>query len=123
MTTRSALRRVVQVDRRSAKDDIKAIEIGMRSRADASTYFEEIEVQDRSPGIVVVRARREMAQRGGEHLRSYTAKHSLLAPRDLIGRRVRKAFKVADKEGRQAYPDFEGTVKRYSIPRQFFKVV
>ena len=61
MTTRSALRRVVQVDRRAAKDDIKAIESGMHSRADASTYFEEIEVQDRSPGIVVVRARREIA--------------------------------------------------------------
>ena len=94
MTRGSNFHLTVQVDRRSAKDDIKAIEKGMR-----------------------------MSKPGGMHLSSSTAKHSLLVPRDLIGRRVRKAFQVPDKEGHQVYQDFEGTVKKYSIPRQFFKVV
>jgi hypothetical protein len=115
--------RVVQVERRAAKNDIKAIKDGMRGRDDTSTYFEEIGAQDCSPGLVAGSARKEMAQQGGRHLRSSAAKYGVQpGPKDFIGRRVRKAFPVADEKGRMVPRNFEGTVKKYSIPRQFFKV-
>jgi len=115
--------RVVQVERRAAKNDIKAIEDGMRGRDDTSTYFEEIGAQDRSPGLVAGSARKEMAKQRGRHLRSSAAKYGVQpGPKDFIGRRVRKAFPVADEKGRMVPRNFEGTVKKYSIPRQFFKV-
>ena len=123
MTRGSNFHRIVQVDRRSAKDDIKAIEKGVRISSNKSTDFDDIGIQDLSTGLVVGSAHTVMEKPGDNHLRFTTTKHSLMVPRDLIGRRVRKAFQVPDKEGHQVYQDFEGTVKKYSIPRQFFKVV
>ena len=94
----------------------------MRGRDDTSTYFEEIGAQDRSPGLGAGSARKEMARQGGRHLCSSAAKYGVQGPKDFIGRRVRKAFPVADEKGRMVPWNFEGTVKQYSIPRQFFKV-
>ena len=47
----------------------------------------------------------------------------LAHPHDrFVGRRVRKAFTVVDKKGKEVARNFEGKVVNYAAPRQLFKV-
>ena len=47
----------------------------------------------------------------------------LAHPHDrFVGRRVRKAFTIVDKKGKEVSRNFEGKVVNYAAPRQLFKV-